>query len=249
METVLSIKGITKSFGALKAVNRVSIDVGDRQLYSVIGPNGAGKTTFFNCISGTFRPEEGKVFLQGQDITGWPNHQLVRAGLVRTFQITSVFPGLKVRENVELALRSLNGHNLDIFHSSRMPRIEQVAVDILELVGLGERAGNFASEIGHGDRRVLEIAIALALQPRVLLLDEPTQGMSATETERLSRLIRRLTERTTVLLIEHNMDVVLAISDKILVLVLGRVLAEGTPAEICANAKVQAAYLGETEVT
>jgi branched-chain amino acid transport system ATP-binding protein len=222
-------------------VDRVDLRIEPGHVHSLIGPNGAGKTTAFNCISGFLSPDSGEVMLDGHDVTGWEPHRLVRAGMARTFQVTNVFSDLTVLENVALATRSKDGKNLQMWRNAEDP---QAAADILEMLGLHERARAKADHLGHGERRVLEIAIALALRPGMLLLDEPTAGMSLGESEHMASLIRALAPRTTVLLVEHDMEIVLGISDAVTVMNGGRVIASGSPAAISRDARVQNAYLG-----
>jgi branched-chain amino acid transport system ATP-binding protein len=241
----LLIRDLCKSFGGVRAVDRVSIALEPHGVHALIGPNGAGKTTVLNCVSGFLRPDAGHVVLAGADVTRWPPHRLVAAGLVRTFQITTIFLDLAVRENVELAARSRLGKNFEVWRpADRVRQARDEAEDILETVGLRPCADLRGDQLGHGDKRVLEVAIALALHPRVLLLDEPTAGMSGGETERIARLVRRLTDRTSVLLVEHDTEMVLSISDRITVMTQGRVIAEGSPDTISRDARVRDAYLG-----
>ncbi len=245
MAGTLLVRGLSKSFGAFRAVERVTLELRPGQVHSLIGPNGAGKTTAFNCISGFLRPDAGSVMLNGADVTGWPPHRLVAGGMARTFQITKIFGELTVLENVALAARSRHGENLQMWraaHEAGAARDE--ARDILGTLGLGERAESSAEHLAHGEKRVLEIAIALALQPAVLLLDEPTAGMSSGETERIAQLIRGLAARASVLLVEHDMEIVLGISDVVTVMTQGNVIATGTPDVIGRDARVQEAYLG-----
>jgi len=216
-------------------------------VHSLIGPNGAGKTTAFNCISGFLRPDAGQVLLDGRDVSGWEPHQLVTAGMARTFQITNVSGVQQVYENVALAVRSKGGKNLRMWRGAdNAPGVRSEVVRILEMLGLDERAETKAEQLAHGEKRVLEIAIALALRPRMLLLDEPTAGMSGGETERMAILIGGLTSHATVLLVEHDMEIVLGISDAITVMTQGSVIATGTSAEISGNPRVRDAYLGTT---
>jgi branched-chain amino acid transport system ATP-binding protein len=244
----LVVSGLSKWFGALQAVDGVSLEVEDGHVHSLIGPNGAGKTTVFNCISGFLRPADGRVLLKGRDVTAWPPHRLVPAGLARTFQITKVFGELTVRENVALAARSRLGQNLKMWSLARTVNGAQEEVEeILETLGLSEHAAASAEHLAHGDKRILEIAIALALRPQVLLLDEPTAGMSAGETERVGKLVRRIAARTSVLLVEHDMEIVLGISDRVTVMTQGRVIASGTPEAVSGDAHVQDAYLGAVD--
>lgn len=249
MASALVVQDLVKSFGAIRAVDGVSLSLAPRGIHSLIGPNGAGKTTVFNCISGFLTPGAGRVFLGGQDVTGWPPHRLVAAGLARTFQITTIFGEVPVIENVELATRSRLGHNLDLWRGARsLIEARTRAEEILSLVGLADKADIRADELSHGDKRVLEVALALALRPAVLLLDEPTAGMSAAETGRIADLICRIADRASVLLIEHDTEMVLAISDEITVMTQGRVIAHGPPKAISQDSRVRDAYLGAIDV-
>ena len=248
MARALVVRGLRKSFGANRAVDDVSLELEAGHVHSLIGPNGAGKTTVFNCISGFLRPDSGHVFLKDREVTGWPPHRLVAAGLARTFQITRVFGELPVIENIELAARSRLGRNLDFVRRAVDVRAARaVAEEILGTLGLRERAEARADELGHGDRRVLDVAIGLALTPDVLLLDEPTAGMSRAETERIAELVRRIAGRVSVLLVEHDTEMVLAVSDVITVMTQGRVIAHGTPDEVSRDPRVRDAYLGALE--
>jgi branched-chain amino acid transport system ATP-binding protein len=250
MTVVLSVRDVRKSFGALRAVDGVTLDLEDGEIHALIGPNGAGKTTLFNCVSGAFPPDGGRVFLQARDVTGWPGNRLVRVGIARTFQITNVFMSLPVQENVEVAVRSRLRRNFNILRSAgSQSDARDEAHEILSRVGLAQISDQLASNLAHGERRVLEVAIALAMKPTVLLLDEPTAGMSGTETALMAGLIQRLKSQVSILIVEHDMDVVLSISDRITVMTQGRVLAAGTPIDISNNPEVRAAYLGEYEVT
>jgi branched-chain amino acid transport system ATP-binding protein len=243
--TPLVVRHLSKNFGALRAVDDVSLEIRHGHVHSLIGPNGAGKTTVFNCISGFLRPAGGQVFLNGLDVTAWPPHRLVAAGLARTFQITKVFGDLTVMENVALGARSRLGRNLEMWHHAQTAADAQDrAYQVLDMVGLVEQAGASANHLAHGDKRILEIAIALVLEPQVFLMDEPTAGMSPGETERIGALIRRVANRSTVLLVEHDMEMVLGISDEITVMTQGRVIARGTPDAISSDPIVQKAYLG-----
>ena len=248
MASALVVRGLSKTFDSVRVVDGVSLEVRTGHVHSLIGPNGAGKTTAFNCISGFLRPDEGKVLLNGKDVTAWPPHRLVAVGLARTFQVTKVFGELTVLENVSLAARSRSGKNLQMWRSAQSAIATQSeAQKILEMLGLSERAASSADHLAHGEKRVLEIAIALALQPAVLLLDEPTAGMSAAESEHIATLIRGLAARASVLLVEHDMEIVLGISDEVTVMAQGRVIASGTPAEMSRDARVQDAYLGAVD--
>jgi len=246
--TLLQVQNVSRHFGSLVAVKDVSLTVEPGELRAVIGPNGAGKTTFFNLISGFFPPTAGRIMLDGRDITRLPAHRRVAMGMARTFQITEIFPELTVRENLRIPVEVAGG-----FHLS--PRLgshaeEEVSARVSELMEMGAlaaKADRLVGELPHGDQRATEIMMALALKPRLLLLDEPTAGMGDQETYDITRLIRGLhkDQKLTIVLIEHDMRVIFHLADRIMVLVEGSVLAEGTPAEIAADERVQAAYLGK----
>jgi len=241
----LVVRGLSKSFGGVHAVKCIDLEIARGHVHSLIGPNGAGKTTAFNCISGFLRPDSGQVLLDGRDVTRWKPHRLVAAGMARTFQVTRIFGELTVLENVALAARSMSGKNLLMWRGAESFSGERsAALGIVEALGLGDRAGVAGDHLSHGDKRVLEIAIALALRPKILMLDEPTAGMSGGESERIAMLISSLTAQATVLLVEHDIDIVLGISNAITVIDQGSVIATGSPAEISSNSKVQEAYLG-----
>ena len=242
----LVVRGLAKYFGALLAVNGVNLEIRDGHVHSLIGPNGAGKTTVFNCISGFLQPTGGRVLLNGLEVTGWPPHRLVVVGLARTFQITQVFGDLSVVENVALGVRSRLGRNLAMWSRAKSEARDS-AYEILDRLGLGEQAQANAEHLAHGDKRILEIAIAMALEPRVLLLDEPTAGMSPGETARIAALIRRIASQACVLLVEHDMEIVLGISDEITVMTQGRVIASGTPEAVSRDPLVRDAYLGAVD--
>jgi ABC-type branched-subunit amino acid transport system ATPase component len=242
------VRGLSKNFGALRAVDGVDLEIREGHVHSLIGPNGAGKTTVFNCISGFLRPAGGQVFLNGLDVTAWPPHRIVAAGLARTFQVTKVFGDLTVIENVALGARSRLGGNLQMWpRAQSAAEAQERAYEVLDMLGLAERAGANADHLAHGDKRILDIAVALALQPDVLLLDEPTAGMSPGETERIGALIRRIAERSAVLLVEHDMEIVLGISDEITVMTQGHVIASGTPDAVSRDPIVRDAYLGAVD--
>jgi len=245
---VLETRNLRKEFDGLVAVADVSLRVREGELHAIIGPNGAGKTTLFNLISGVLPPTSGQVFLRGREITGLPPHQIARRGIGRSFQITNLFPNLTVLESVRLAAQARGRHSLRFWaHYRRYRQYEERAMAIIHQVGLTGREHFLARALPHGDQRKLEIALLLATEPDVLLLDEPTAGMALGEIPALMDLIRGLREEggRTILLVEHKMDVVMNLSDRITVMHQGRVLAEGTPAEISANEQVQRAYLGE----
>lgn len=247
-DVILRTEHLRREFGALVAVDDVSIDVRRQTLHSIIGPNGAGKTTLFNVLSGNLEPTAGRVFFKGRDITRLPLHKTAHLGIGRSFQITNIFPNLTVLENVRLAAQALGDHNFRLFRSHRVFRqYEERAWEVLEQVGLTERAMMPARTLPHGDQRKLELGIILAPDPELLLLDEPTAGMASEQVPELMALIQRIQEtgKKTVMLVEHNMNVVMRVSDKITVMHQGAVLAEGTPGEIAANETVQEAYLGQ----
>jgi branched-chain amino acid transport system ATP-binding protein len=231
--SLIATRALTRHFGGLHAVDGIDFDLPEGEVRAVIGPNGAGKTTFVGLLCGRLRPTAGRVLWQGRDITGLPAHRRVRLGIAYTFQITSVFGNLTLAENVALAAQ--RGSAAD--H-------EAETLAALDRVGLADRAGEKANAQSYGHQRLLEIAMGLALRPRLLILDEPTQGLAASEIDRFLRLVREVAAEATVLLIEHNMDVVMALAQQITVLEFGTVLAEGTPAEIRRSRAVQAAYLG-----
>jgi branched-chain amino acid transport system ATP-binding protein len=235
-----------KYFGGIKAVEGVTCQLHAGQIKSVIGPNGAGKTTFFNLIAGLFRPTSGKIIFHGRDISGRSIHEMARCGITKTYQITHVFPNLTVFENVRIAAQSKATQFNFWGKPYHYEKASLLAFDILENIGLIKSQGRLASELSHGEKRYLEIGIALATQPELLLLDEPTAGMSPSETIEAKGFIRKIHEslKLTIMLIEHDMSVVMDISDSILVLHEGKVLAEGTPGEISASRDVQAVYLG-----
>ncbi|MFZ5916353.1 MAG: ABC transporter ATP-binding protein [Chloroflexota bacterium] len=244
---IIETDRLRREFGALVAVANVSIKVRPNTIHSIIGPNGAGKTTFFNLLSGNLEPTSGRVFFKGHDITHLPMHRTAHLGIGRSFQITNIFPNLTVLENVRLACQALGGDNFRLFESHRrFRRYEERAWEVIRLVGLQREAYALARMLPHGGQRKLELAMILAPDPEVLMLDEPTAGMAAEQVPELIDLIRQVQKvgDKTVLLVEHNMNVVMSISDTITVMHQGQVLAEGTPAEIAANGVVQSAYLG-----
>ena len=241
-EPLLSVRGLSRHFGGLKAVDGVDFDVPAGQVRAIIGPNGAGKTTFVGMICGRIPPSAGTIRFDGADITDMPAHRRVLAGIAYTFQITSVFANLSVRDNVALAVqrRHVGGKG-----GRLPPRAFAAEIDAaLARVGLAGRAGETAGNLAYGHQRLLEVAMGLALSPRLLILDEPTQGLSDAEIDGFIGLVRGIAGDTTVLLIEHNMPVVMALAGRITVMDQGRVIAEGTPAEVRGNRAVQAAYLG-----
>ena len=230
--SLLSTRSLGKHFAGLRAVHEVNFDLPQGEVRALIGPNGAGKTTFVGMLCGRITPSEGKVSFDGKDISALPAHARIRLGMAYTFQITSIFARLSLHENVALAVRRRGGD------------VDRDVPDALNRVGLLQHAQALAGDLSYGHQRLLEIAMGLAQKPRLLILDEPTQGLADAEIESFNALIRSLVPDTTVLLIEHNMKVVMACADSITVLNYGEVLAQGTPQEIRANTAVQAAYLG-----
>ena len=246
-EVILETRDLRKAFGALVAVDGVSIQVQAGAIHSIIGPNGAGKTTFFNLLSGNIPPTSGQVLYKGRDVTKLPLYRTAHIGMGRSFQITNLFPNLTAFENVRLACQAMGRNNFSFWRPARhFTRYTDRATTILKQVGLAERAGQLAGTLPHGDQRKLELGIILGADPEVLLLDEPTAGMAAEQVPELMALIQQIQQQgsKTVVLVEHNMNVVMSISDRITVMHQGQVLAEGTPAEIAANETVQSAYLG-----
>jgi len=244
---LLEARNLRKEFGGLVAVEDVSISIRENSLHSIIGPNGAGKTTFFNMISGVLRPTKGQVIFKGRDITHLPIHRIAHLGIGRSFQITNIFPNLTVLENIRLAAQAMGKDNLRIFTSSNHFKKYLVkAEEVIELVGLSGKEETFALNLSHGEKRKLEIAIMLASDPSLLLLDEPTAGMSSEQVPALLDIIRKIRGlgTKTIVLVEHRMDMVMSISDRITVMHLGNVLAEGSPQEISNTQSVQDAYLG-----
>jgi branched-chain amino acid transport system ATP-binding protein len=246
----LEIRGATKAFGSLIAVSDVSMKVEVGELRAVIGPNGAGKTTFFNLITGFFPPTSGEILMDGQNINRVPAAGRVKLGMGRTFQITEIFPELTVRENARIAVETGLGYSLRAWlNAADHKRVDDACDEVLTMARLTPKADRLVGELSHGDQRAAEIAMALALKPSLLLLDEPTAGMGDEETYQVTGLIRRLhrDSKYTIILIEHDMRVVFHLADHISVLAEGKLLAEGTPAEIAANEHVQNAYLGKAE--
>ena len=238
---------LSKHFGALAAVDDVSLQIRRNTLHAIIGPNGAGKTTLFNLLSGNMKPTSGKVYYEGRDITSQPIHRMIHLGIGRSFQITNVFPNLTVFENIRLASQAMEKGNFRFLSdASHLKNCEARSWEVAEKVGLKDKVLTPARMLPHGDQRKLELGMILAPDPSVLLLDEPTAGMAAEQVPELIALIREVQADggKTVVLVEHNMNVVMSISDTITVMDLGKKLAEGTPEEITSNKDVQTAYLG-----
>ena len=246
--SLLKVENVSRHFGSLIAVDNVSMTVEPGELRAVIGPNGAGKTTFFNMISGFLTQTSGKIIFDGEDISALLPARRVWKGIARTFQITEVFPELTVRENLRIAVEVASGYRTRVWQTEDAEEeVKARVVDLLQMGNLSEKADRLVGELSHGDQRANEIMMALALKPRLLLLDEPTAGMGDQETYDITQLIRRLhhDQKLSIVLIEHDMRVVFHLADRIMVLAEGKMLAEGTPKEIAANEAVQAAYLGK----
>ena len=244
---LLEARNLRKEFGGLVAVEDVSIAIRENSLHSIIGPNGAGKTTLFNMISGVLRPTKGQVIFKGHDITHLPIHRIAHLGIGRSFQITNIFPNLSVLENIRLAAQAMGKDNLRIFTSSdHLKKYLLKAEEVIDLVGLNGKEQAFALNLSHGEKRKLEIAIMLASDPSLLLLDEPTAGMSSEQVPALLDIIKKIRGlgTKTIVLVEHRMDMVMSISDRITVMHLGNVLSEGTPQEISNTQSVQGRLFG-----
>lgn len=245
-EPALALKGLAKSFGALKVTNGVDLVIAPGELHALIGPNGAGKTTLVHQISGTLKPDAGAILFGGQDITRLPPQARARAGLARTFQITSTIASLSALENVALGVQAHSAHPLSLFgEAANDSTLNTPAWEALEAVGLAGRAHAPAGSLSHGEKRALEIAMALTLQPKLILLDEPLAGVGHEEGERLIALLNSLKGRFAMLLVEHDMSAVFALADSVTVLVYGGVIASGEPAAVRADPAVRQAYLGE----
>ena len=227
---ILTTENLTKNFGGLKAVDSVSLDIETGKLTSVIGPNGAGKTTFFNLLTGLIKPDTGRIRFQGEDITNLPIHQIVKKGISRSFQVINLFNELTLYENVWLGVQAQQGHGREVFADA----------EALNSV----KEGTPVKLLSYGDRRILEITVSMTTNPSLLLLDEPTSGLMSEDRKRISDFLKKLSSRLTLVVVEHDMDVVLSISDHIVVLHQGKILARGTPDEVRGNEKVQEAYLG-----
>lgn len=246
-EIIVETINLTKQFGALRAVDGVSIKVRRNSLHAIIGPNGAGKTTFFNLLSGNIEPTGGQILFKGREITHQPVYRTIHFGIGRSFQITNIFPNLTVFENIRLAAQALGQDNFKFWQAaSHFKKYEDRVWDVIEKVGLKGRAETPARTLPHGDQRKLELGMILAPDPEVLMLDEPTAGMAAEQVPELIALIQEIQKagNKTVMLVEHNMNVVMSVSDAITVMHQGKVLAEGSPFQIAANKEVQTAYLG-----
>ncbi|MEN3364753.1 MAG: branched-chain amino acid transport system ATP-binding protein [Burkholderiales bacterium] len=243
-ETIIRTEAVTRRFGGFTALSNVSIDFERGKLTSIIGPNGAGKSTYFNILSGSFPPSEGKVIFDGKDLTGARQHEFAHIGIAKSFQITNIFPNFSVLENVRIASQA-HVSQFNLFRNRESLCLADKAHALLDTVGLGRHSKRLARELAHGQQRALEIAIALAADPKLLLMDEPTAGMSPEETRAMMDLIVKLAAERTVILVEHKMKMVMSISDRIVVLHHGEFLAAGTADEIRNNQDVKRVYLGQ----
>ncbi|HZM33557.1 MAG TPA: ABC transporter ATP-binding protein [Burkholderiales bacterium] len=246
---MLEIKELTKHFGGVVAVDRVSLSVKAGEVHALIGPNGAGKTTLIAQVSGSLPADAGEILFQGHSVTQQPQHMRVKAGLARSYQITSIFRRFSVLENLALAVQARSGSSLSFWRPvAEEKALFEEAAQLASLVGLQDKKEHLAMTLAHGDQRALEVGLALATHPKLVLLDEPMAGMGPEESQRMIALIERIREQVTVLLVEHDMDAVFRLAERISVLVNGRIVASGAPQEIRANAEVKRAYLGDEVV-
>jgi branched-chain amino acid transport system ATP-binding protein len=247
-ETLLQIEGLTKRFGGVVPADAITLDVAPGEVHAVIGPNGAGKTTLIGLLSGELAPQQGRIRFDGEDITRLPVYRRSQLGLARSFQITSLFRGFSALDNVALAVQAHRGHSFRFWRDARgEDELRKPALAALARVGLAERAGMRIDRLSHGELRQLEIAMALATQPRLLLLDEPMAGLGPEESAQMVRMLLQLKGSMTILLVEHDMEAVFALADRLTVLVYGRIIASGDPETIRADAGVRQAYLGEKD--
>jgi branched-chain amino acid transport system ATP-binding protein len=246
---LLECRGLTKHFGGLIATNALDLTVAAGEIHALIGPNGAGKSTLVNQLSGELKPDAGTILFDGSDIAALSTPARVRRGLTRSFQVTSVLREFTALENVALAVQARQGHSFRFWRNARRDRtLNEPALATLDHVGLGARAHVVADDLAHGEQRQLELAMALATEPRMLLLDEPMAGLGATESRDMTAILKALKGRITILLVEHDMDAVFALADSVTVLVYGRAIASGPPDTIRANAEVREAYLGDADI-
>ena len=248
-EPLLRVENLVRRFGGIVATDKLSLDVGRGELHAIIGPNGAGKTTLISQLTGQLRPSAGTIRFAGRDITQLPAWRRSRLGLARSFQITSLLPDFTASDNVALAAQARDGHSFRFWRDARKEKpLREAARSALARVGLDHRADVVVSKLSHGEQRELELAVALATRPQLLLLDEPMAGLGATESARMVRLLAELRKEVTIILVEHDMDAVFALADRITVLVYGRVIASDVPAAIRSNDEVKRAYLGDQHV-
>lgn len=244
---ILQVTDLCKRFGGVLATNHINLDVVKGEVHALIGPNGAGKTTLISQLSGMLKPDSGRIIFKGKNLTGKAAHKFARAGLARSFQITSLFADMTLLQNVALAVQAHAGHSFSFWRNAgKDKRLLEPAYHYLQTTGLANRANAVASTVSHGERRQLEVAMALATEPSLLLLDEPMAGMGPEESALMVEILQKLSGEKTILLIEHDMDAVFTLADRISVLVYGSIIATGTQQQIQANAEVKAAYLGET---
>jgi branched-chain amino acid transport system ATP-binding protein len=248
-EPLLRVDRLVHRFDGILATDNVSLEVPRGELHAIIGPNGAGKTTLISQLTGNLVPHSGSIFLAGRDITRLPVYRRSALGLARSFQITSLLLDFTAADNVALAAQAHDGHSFSFFRNARKEQgLRKTALAALQRVGLADRADMLASKLSHGEQRELELAVALATRPQLLLLDEPMAGLGVTESARMVRLLQELRKEVTIILVEHDMEAVFALADRISVLVLGRVIASGAPSEIRQNNEVKRAYLGDQPV-
>ena len=244
---ILQLSGVTRNFGGLQALKGVTLRIDEGDLRGIIGPNGAGKTTLFNVVTGEFKPSSGKVYLRGEDISALPPNAICRKGLSRTFQLTRIFPEMTVYDSIWAGANSKARRPWNpVSGAHRLEPLERETIEICRLIGLEDKKDEPAVNLSYGDQKLLEMAMALSTKPSVLLLDEPTQGVGPKEVDTIIGVVKRLSEKMTIVLIEHTIDVVMQLCKTVTVLTEGQVFAEGTPEEISANKDVQRVYLGET---
>ncbi|MBU6256827.1 MAG: ABC transporter ATP-binding protein [Burkholderiales bacterium] len=249
MSALLTVRGLVKRYGALLVTDAVDLDLSTGEVHAVIGPNGAGKTTLINQIHGEVRSDAGRIVLGGVDVTAWPVHARAHAGLGRSYQITSVLHEFSVLENVLLAVQAVRGHNFRFWRPvTRTPSLVEAADRFLDLAGLLDVRGRTAGQLSYGQQRQLELAMTLAIEPRVLLLDEPMAGLGPAETQQMTALLLELRSHYAMLLVEHDMHAVFSLADRLTVLVYGKVVCCGSPAEVRASSVVREAYLGDEEI-
>lgn len=242
---LISVERLTKSFGGLRAVDGVTMKVQEGELTSIIGPNGAGKSTLFNLMTGLISPDEGRVFFNGEDITHLPVHRIIQKGIARSFQLVNVFSELTVFENIRMGIQASMGYGFQFFAPlGKLADLGEKASAVIESVGLAGKEMMRAKDLSYGDNKILDVAIALTANPKALLLDEPTSGLATKETGRMLDLIGKLSEALTILLVEHDMNVVFSVSERVIVMNQGKIIGDGEPEEIKKDEGVQEAYLG-----